>query len=135
MKKFLAIALATLTFSGPVSADTIRIDNSPGGWIQDFLNIRARAEHRGDRIAISRQCASACLIYTGMQNVCVVKNSYFLLHQGTHELGTDIMMKKMNPHIWQWVEHGKVHLPTFASEEYLYLDSKTVVKHHWMKYC
>lgn len=131
---FLAISLSTIQPAWPHQYN-VTINDSPGGYISDFIKNRSYYEHKGIMLHISGDCMSACIIYTGMKDVCLEHDANIFFHQGSNTEATDSMMKLMNNNLWQYVEHYGSPLPTYISGEFLFLSAEEAVTNKWMKYC
>lgn len=144
--------LATTSFSG---VQTVDVDNSPGGIISEFIAQRSIWEAEGKMVRIGGNCASACNIFTGMENVCLKPNASdgtpteILFHQG-YELraeeyvkmgipiwypgdSTKAMLKLMDPDLKAFAQANG--LPTYESGEFLFIEYSDVIAKGYMKAC
>lgn len=140
MKKELITAVLS-SFLGSASQPYIVINDNPGGYIDEFAQRRHAYESAGVQVRFSGYCASACTIFTGMKNTCVMPDAFFAFHQGFDpppwEKGwaTSYMLRNMNVNFRHAIEESGEELPTYDSGKYLYLFAGDIVAHGWMREC
>jgi hypothetical protein len=116
--------------------------NDYGGYIDVYI---ARTEFYTEHdilIRIQGMCMSACVIYTGLEKVCLMPGSYLMLHQGSTPEATDDMMAMMNPDLADYVQENDL-LPPYVRnapdeddhKNFTRIDADFIIKKGWMKEC
>lgn len=75
-----APAVVKHVFPENVAIDRAYIDNSPGGDVQAFLDVREDLRSRDTKVFISGDCASACTLFLDLPNACVYANTRLGFH-------------------------------------------------------
>ena len=51
-----------------------------GGWIPSYQETIARLDAQGKRVVLDGYCASACTMFLGAKNVCIMPDTQFEFH-------------------------------------------------------
>lgn len=100
-----------------VPVESVVVENSPGGVIVEFEQLRDELRDIGANVYIKGYCASACTLFTTLPNVCVYPDSKLGFHAPYFNVGrilrvyntklTTEFFKKYPPKIQKWVKaHG-----------------------------
>jgi hypothetical protein len=123
----------TSLFGKPREVVTIR--NNLGGQVDAFVNQRRIYERDRVSVHISGECTSACTIYTGLRNVCVEPDAFFRFHESDDITSTTVALNLMDPDIKKFILASPVPLPTFKSQEFLYLSGSEAVAKRMLRAC
>ena len=79
---FVGIVLVLLSTSIPVLAVGSSQPYGKGGWFAQFDPIVRQYNQSGEQFRIEGHCQSACTLFLGIRNVCIVRNATLLFHAG-----------------------------------------------------
>lgn len=90
------------------------VKDSPGGLVQQFVEMRDKADADGQMIVIRGLCLSSCTIFLSAQHYCVDRNAVlgfhgaFIIEPGDNlKEGAQLMMSFYPLRVRQWIEkHG-----------------------------
>jgi len=95
----------------------VKVPDSGGGSIEYFLTIREALEMENISVHITAGCASACVLYTKMKNVCIEPTAQFKFHQGTNELATKMMLDGMASTLKTYLDNYGESLPEYRMRD------------------
>jgi hypothetical protein len=78
---FSAVILSLLT-SLPALAVGSSTPYGRGGWFEQFDPIVQQYNQSGEQFRIEGHCQSACTLFLGIRNVCIVRSAQLLFHAG-----------------------------------------------------
>jgi len=82
--RFLALFVAFLTLSSceftTETDTTYYISHDDGGWIPSYQETIARLNQQGKLVVLDGYCASACTMFLGADNVCIMPDTQFEFH-------------------------------------------------------
>ena len=81
---FVGIVLIFLSPSIPALAAGSSLPYGKGGWFAQFDPIVRQYNQSGEQFRIEGHCQSACTIFLGIRNVCIVRSARLLFH-GAHD--------------------------------------------------
>lgn len=140
-KELIAAMLASSSVLSSHAQPHVDIVDNPGGYIDEFAARRHAYEKAGVQVRFNGYCASACVIFSGMKNTCVMDGAVFAFHQGyeppsySRGWATNYMLRNMNVNFRHAIEESGEELPAFDSGEFLYLFAEDIIAHGWMKRC
>ena len=79
---FVGVVLVLLSTSIPVLAVGSSQPYGQGGWFAQFDPIVRQYNQSGEQFRIEGHCQSACTMFLGIRNVCVVRSARLLFHAG-----------------------------------------------------
>jgi hypothetical protein len=81
---FVGVVLIVLSTSIPALAVGSSLPYGKGGWFPQFDPIVRQYNQSGEQFRIEGHCQSACTIFLGIRNVCIVRSARLLFH-GAHD--------------------------------------------------
>jgi len=82
MRVFVGVVMVLLTASLPALAAGSSTPYGRGGWFEQFDPIVSQYNQSGEQFRIEGHCQSACTLFLGIRNVCVVRSARLLFHAG-----------------------------------------------------
>jgi hypothetical protein len=79
---FVGIVLVLLSTSIPAHAVGSSLPYGKGGWFAQFDPIVQQYNQSGEQFRIEGHCQSACTMFLGIRNVCIVRSAQLLFHAG-----------------------------------------------------
>ena len=79
---FVGVVLVLLSTSIPVLAVGSSQPYGKGGWFAQFDPIVRQYNQSGEQFRIEGHCQSACTLFLGIRNVCIVRSARLLFHAG-----------------------------------------------------
>src|SRR5215470_2889880 len=79
---FVGITLVLLSTSIPALAVGSSLPYGKGGWFAQFDPIVRQYNQSGEQFRIEGHCQSACTLFLGIRNVCIVSSARLLFHAG-----------------------------------------------------
>jgi hypothetical protein len=79
---FVGIALVLLSTSISALAVGSSQPYGQGGWFEQFDPIVRQYNQSGEQFRIEGHCQSACTLFLGIRNVCIVRSASILFHAG-----------------------------------------------------
>jgi len=76
------IVLVLLSTSIPALAVGSSQPYGQGGWFEQFDPIVRQYNQSGEQFRIEGHCQSACTLFLGIRNVCIVSSARLLFHAG-----------------------------------------------------
>jgi len=77
---FVGLVLIFLSTSIPALAAGSSLPYGKGGWFPQFDPIVRQYNQSGEQFRIEGHCQSACTIFLGIRNVCIVRRARLLFH-------------------------------------------------------
>jgi hypothetical protein len=84
MRAFVGALLIFLSTSIPALAVGSSLPYGQGGWFPQLDPIVQRYNQSGEQFRIEGLCKSACVIFLGIRNICIVRSAQLLFH-GAHD--------------------------------------------------
>ena len=82
MRVFVGAAMLSLLTSVPALAVGSSTPYGKGGWFAQFDPIVRQYNQSGEEFRIEGHCQSACTMFLGIRNVCIVRSARLLFHAG-----------------------------------------------------
>src|SRR5262245_60927752 len=82
MRVFGGVVILSLLTSVPALAVGSSQPYGRGGWFEQFDPIVRQYNQSGEQFRIEGHCQSACTMFLGIRNVCVVRSAQLLFHAG-----------------------------------------------------
>jgi hypothetical protein len=82
MRVFFGVAILSLLTSVPALAVGSSTPYGRGGWFEQFDPIVQQYNQSGEQFRIEGHCQSACTLFLGIRNVCIVRSARLLFHAG-----------------------------------------------------
>jgi len=82
MRVFVGAAMLSLLTSVPALAVGSSTPYGRGGWFEQFDPIVRQYNQSGEEFRIEGHCQSACTMFLGIRNVCIVRSARLLFHAG-----------------------------------------------------
>jgi len=82
MRVFVGVVVLSLLTSVPALAVGSSTPYGKGGWFAQFDPIVQQYNQSGEQFRIEGHCQSACTMFLGIRNVCVVRSASLLFHAG-----------------------------------------------------
>ena len=82
MRVFVGAAMLSLLTSVPALAIGSSTPYGKGGWFAQFDPIVRQYNQSGEEFRIEGHCQSACTMFLGIRNVCIVRSARLLFHAG-----------------------------------------------------
>jgi len=82
MRMSIGVAILSLLTSGPALAVGSSTPYGRGGWFEQFDPIVQQYNQSGEQFRIEGHCQSACTLFLGIRNVCIVRSASLLFHAG-----------------------------------------------------
>jgi hypothetical protein len=79
---FASVVLVLLSTSIPALAVGSSSPYGQGGWFAQFDPIVRQYNQSGEQFRIEGHCQSACTLFLGIRNVCIVRSARLLFHAG-----------------------------------------------------
>ncbi len=92
---FVGIVLVLLSTSIPALAVGSSQPYGKGGWFAQFDPIVQQYNQSGEQFRIEGHCQSACTLFLGIRNVCIVRSARLLFHAG-HDRSRNISASATN---------------------------------------
>lgn len=113
MKRILAglVVLFGMTIPAPAA---LLIKDNPGGIVQEFLELRDKADKDGELVIIQGLCLSSCTVFLSAKLYCVDRNSVLGFHAAYYERPgdyaketTQMLLSLYPPKVRDWInKHG-----------------------------
>jgi hypothetical protein len=81
-RAFVGVVLMLLSTLIPVLAVGSSLPYGKGGWFAQFDPIVQQYNQSGEQFRIEGHCQSACTLFLGIKNVCIVCSARVLFHAG-----------------------------------------------------
>ena len=82
MRVFVGVVMLSLLTSVPALAVGSSQPYGKGGWFAQFDPIVQQYNQSGEQLRIEGHCQSACTLFLGIRNVCIVRSARLLFHAG-----------------------------------------------------
>ena len=82
MQVFVGVVMLSLLTSIPALAVGSSQPYGRGGWFEQFNPIVRQYNQSGEEFRIEGHCQSACTMFLGIRNVCIVRSARLLFHAG-----------------------------------------------------
>jgi hypothetical protein len=82
MRGFVGVVMLSLLTSVPALAVGSSTPYGKGGWFAQFDPIVRQYNQSGEEFRIEGHCQSACTMFLGIRNVCIVRSARLLFHAG-----------------------------------------------------
>lgn len=82
MRVFVGVVMLSLLTSVPALAVGSSTPYGKGGWFAQFDPIVRQYNQSGEEFRIEGHCQSACTMFLGIRNVCIVRSARLLFHAG-----------------------------------------------------
>jgi hypothetical protein len=82
MRGFVGVVVLSLLTSVPALAVGSSTPYGKGGWFAQFDPIVRQYNQSGEEFRIEGHCQSACTMFLGIRNVCIVRSARLLFHAG-----------------------------------------------------
>jgi hypothetical protein len=82
MRVFVGAVMLSLLTSVPALAVGSSTPYGKGGWFAQFDPIVRQYNQSGEEFRIEGHCQSACTMFLGIRNVCIVRSARLLFHAG-----------------------------------------------------
>src|SRR5437016_1318762 len=82
MRVFIGVTLLSLLTSVSAFAVGSSTPYGRGGWFEQFDPIVQQYNQSGEQFRIEGHCQSACTLFLGIRNVCIVRSASLLFHAG-----------------------------------------------------
>jgi hypothetical protein len=82
MRGFVGVVMLSLLTSAPALAIGSSMPYGKGGWFAQFDPIVQQYNQSGEQFRIEGHCQSACTMFLGIRNVCIVPSARLLFHAG-----------------------------------------------------
>ena len=88
MRRTVLSLSVTATLALPAFAAGTSLPHSGGGYMPDFVKIVRQYNASGEEFRIEGTCKSACTIFLGIRNACVMRTATLMFHGG-HDIAED----------------------------------------------
>jgi len=92
---FVGMVLVLLSTSIPALAVGSSQPYGKGGWFAQFDPIVQQYNQSGEQFRIEGHCQSACTLFLGIKNVCIMRSARLLFHAG-HDRSRNISASATN---------------------------------------
>jgi len=82
MRVFVGVVLVWLSTSISAAAVGSSQPYGQGGWFEQFDPVVRQYNQSGEQFRIEGHCQSACTLFLGIRNVCIVRSARLLFHAG-----------------------------------------------------